>query len=98
MREDEVYMQLLNQNILYISRLRVQKDSIIRRFNRLCYLKDGKFYFYCVRVRLLGCGIERLGCELHERQCCRRLLRGSDAWLSLRQHGWYWALVSERGC
>ena len=28
-REDEVYMQLLNQNILYISRLRVQKDSII---------------------------------------------------------------------
>ena len=34
-REDEVYMQLLNQNILYISRLRVQKDSIITCFNRL---------------------------------------------------------------
>ena len=47
-REDEVYMQLLNQNILYISRLRVQKDSIITCFNRL-WVRDVRQLFTSMR-------------------------------------------------
>ena len=47
-REDEVYMQLLNQNILYISRLRVQKDSIITCFTRL-WVRDVRQLFTSMR-------------------------------------------------